>query len=482
MLNGLVLCRFLIRSIAWFRSRTFVANEWQHARRNITCFLATKRGVPESYVISKDGKIDYQEDFEACLEYLVSRRCGETRKKPEPPALIMIKPLVKSGNVTSDTESVSDSDSSSLSSSEAQKRDGKDVNTSSTPAWTVQEDHVLMTMASQMAHKHGKWAIIADRFSRRNAKDCRDRWEAQKGKLNPQSIGKPPAGVPLVLHVDKKARPAHQVARSHSWGHTHHFGIPHHPPKRTRHDEAGRWKTPSHLHGNHFYQGSSQVHFHGVTQPDLSRAYPSTSAPYAGRAAQVPLPTLPHAGKSTSTATQPKVAAPHPESMDSPKKEGRTWTHSEDEVLRQTMAKHSGFSTECVEELTRVIPSRNIKQCKQRWACQIQPGLNRDPLTPEQIRELLVLQRTWGNRWTSIGKALGGQKGGYSKSFVSNRWFHRIRPALFNYLSNKHKCPYSEVQTPNGVINYGDDFEEAVDAVIQEVLFNGRRYQNPGRL
>lgn len=117
------------------------------------------------------------------------------------------------------------------------------------------------------------------------------------------------------------------------------------------------------------------------------------------------------------------ILAPIPvqhENMDTEKyqRSVRSWSTSEDDQLRIAVSKYSGTMIRW-DVVAREIPTRNMKQCRERWEFHLDPSIDRDPFTQVEDELIIVQQRALGNRWTTIAELLPGR----TSSAVKNRWY-----------------------------------------------------------
>lgn len=96
----------------------------------------------------------------------------------------------------------------------------------------------------------------------------------------------------------------------------------------------------------------------------------------------------------------------------------RSWSTSEDEQLRTAVAKYNGTVIRW-DVVAKEIPTRNMKQCRERWEFHLDPTIDRQPFTPMEDEIIVVQQRALGNRWTTIAELLPGR----TSCAVKNRWY-----------------------------------------------------------
>lgn len=97
------------------------------------------------------------------------------------------------------------------------------------------------------------------------------------------------------------------------------------------------------------------------------------------------------------------------------------WTQQEDKMLLDAMATFTGHI--CWEELSKMIPGRTAKQCRERWQFRLHPDVNKAPFEPWED-DLIIRERVnCGNHWAQIAQMLPGR----TSCAVKNRWYTVLR-------------------------------------------------------
>lgn len=97
------------------------------------------------------------------------------------------------------------------------------------------------------------------------------------------------------------------------------------------------------------------------------------------------------------------------------------WTPQEDKMLLDAMAIFSGHI--CWEELSKLIPGRTAKQCRERWQFRLHPDVKKDPFEPWEDELILRERQNCGNHWALIASMLPGR----TSCSVKNRWYTVLR-------------------------------------------------------
>ena len=144
-----------------------------------------------------------------------------------------------------------------------------------------------------------------------------------------------------------------------------------------------------------------------------------------------PPPALPKYQIQTQPAQPPLPSEQIPE-----KKAKGPWTTSEDKLLLDAMASFSGHI--CWEELSKMIPGRSAKQCRERWQYRLHPDVNKAPFEPWED-ELIIYERNYNaSNWPLIASKLPGR----TSCAVKNRWYTVLRNRRPDQTNRRAKiCP-----------------------------------------
>ena len=97
------------------------------------------------------------------------------------------------------------------------------------------------------------------------------------------------------------------------------------------------------------------------------------------------------------------------------------WSFKEDEALRQAISEVQG--TISWEDVSKKVPGRNPKQCRERWLYRLCPGVNKTPFQKWEDELIVVERQKIGNHWTAIAAKLPGR----TSYAVKNRWYTVLR-------------------------------------------------------
>ena len=105
-----------------------------------------------------------------------------------------------------------------------------------------------------------------------------------------------------------------------------------------------------------------------------------------------------------------------------PKETGKgQWSPEEDKLLLDAMARFQGHI--CWEELSKQIPGRTAKQCRERWQFRLHPDVSKAPFEPWEDEFIIFERQNNGNHWTEIARKLPGR----TSCAVKNRWYTVLR-------------------------------------------------------
>jgi hypothetical protein len=119
------------------------------------------------------------------------------------------------------------------------------------------------------------------------------------------------------------------------------------------------------------------------------------------------------------------------------------WTSLEDEQLRHAV---ETCGTESWHRIALLVPSRNGKQCRERWIGQLAPSVSKDGWLPDEDLALVRTHAICGNRWTAIAAQLPAR----SPISVKNRWNWLVRhggavePKIDVVVKRKPRQPFFE--------------------------------------
>jgi len=83
-----------------------------------------------------------------------------------------------------------------------------------------------------------------------------------------------------------------------------------------------------------------------------------------------------------------------------------TWKPEEDALLLQVMVEEMEGDWQAI---SRRIPGRNAKQCKERWTLNLNPSINHGPWSAEEDATLVQLHSEIGGKWSILAKRLTGR-------------------------------------------------------------------------
>ncbi|EAY08992.1 Myb-like DNA-binding domain containing protein [Trichomonas vaginalis G3] len=101
------------------------------------------------------------------------------------------------------------------------------------------------------------------------------------------------------------------------------------------------------------------------------------------------------------------------------------WAPHEDELLRTAVTEHSQpFQW---EEISKFVPGRTPKQCRERWLFRLCPDVDKSPFQRWED-ELIVIERARiGNHWTAIAAKLPGR----TSCAIKNRWYTVLKNRVY---------------------------------------------------
>lgn len=121
---------------------------------------------------------------------------------------------------------------------------------------------------------------------------------------------------------------------------------------------------------------------------------------------------------STRASNFPSLTFENPDDYIRNSKNIRSWTEKEDALLTAAVEAFKGQDVRW-EVVAKGVPTRNMKQCRERWEFHLNPGINKGPFEKWEDELIIAQQHALGNRWTVIAEKLPGR----TSSAVKNRWY-----------------------------------------------------------
>lgn len=116
------------------------------------------------------------------------------------------------------------------------------------------------------------------------------------------------------------------------------------------------------------------------------------------------------------------------------KQSRRNFTIEEDKRLIQLV---NQIGEENWDLVSRYMPGRNIRQCKERWGTYLNPRVNKAPWTPEEDELLIRKFKEIGPRWVEMGKYFVGR----SDNNIKNRWYSHLKKRIEDIQEQEIESP-----------------------------------------
>ena len=107
------------------------------------------------------------------------------------------------------------------------------------------------------------------------------------------------------------------------------------------------------------------------------------------------------------------------------------FSEEEDEHLKEVVSRLGEYDWNLI---SKEMPGRNARQCKERWSYYLSPSLNTSPWTQEEDNLLLSKQRELGSKWVKISKFFHHR----TDAMVKNRFqvlMRKMKKGLLNHPS-----------------------------------------------
>lgn len=99
----------------------------------------------------------------------------------------------------------------------------------------------------------------------------------------------------------------------------------------------------------------------------------------------------------------------------------RVFTVSEDKTIIKFVSS-SKFNNNW-DALTKLLPWRSARQCRDRWTYYLSPSNNLAPFSPEEDQLIVQKVNELGNKWAVISKYFTGR----SDNSIKNRWYSKLK-------------------------------------------------------
>ncbi|KAG5054493.1 hypothetical protein GLYMA_03G082400v4 [Glycine max] len=118
----------------------------------------------------------------------------------------------------------------------------------------------------------------------------------------------------------------------------------------------------------------------------------------------------------------------HPELVKGP------WTQEEDDKIIEMVSTHGPKKWSLI---SKSLPGRIGKQCRERWCNHLNPDIKKDPWTQEEELALMDAHRIHGNKWAEIAKVLHGR----TDNSIKNHWNSSLKKKMNFYLATGRLPP-----------------------------------------
>ena len=147
------------------------------------------------------------------------------------------------------------------------------------------------------------------------------------------------------------------------------------------------------------------------------------------------------------------------------------WTAAEDELLRELvgdsrMPDWTRVAKGLEQQQSRLVQSKNAKQCRERWHNRLNPAIRADPWTKQEETRFFELHREFGPKWSDIAARLRGRTDNTIKNFFYCRLRKIARRISKGMVSEDMKAQREVVEQTLYLVNhlrtcYTSDLETA---------------------
>ncbi|CAJ2653119.1 unnamed protein product [Trifolium pratense] len=124
------------------------------------------------------------------------------------------------------------------------------------------------------------------------------------------------------------------------------------------------------------------------------------------------------------------------------------WTYEEDKLLKSCIRKYGEGKWHLAPQ--RAGLNRCRKSCRLRWLNYLNPTINKESFSEDEVDMMLRLHKLLGNRWSLIAGRLPGR----TSNYVKNYWHTHLRKKVISKKleENKEKEKLKETVKPHEII------------------------------
>lgn len=143
----------------------------------------------------------------------------------------------------------------------------------------------------------------------------------------------------------------------------------------------------------------------------------------------------------------------------------RSWTEEEDDILRDIVGKYGPQKWSLI---SRFIPNRLGKQCRERWVNHLDPSISKEPWSLSEEWTLFLGHSLFGSSWAKLSRLLLGR----TDNNIKNHWNSIMKKKLefMNEKLNLHLNERSQVPRKEAILKILglNSFEALSDTSFEE--------------
>ena len=141
------------------------------------------------------------------------------------------------------------------------------------------------------------------------------------------------------------------------------------------------------------------------------------------------------------------------------------FTKDEDEMICEFVKTHGPQNWPLI---SKVLPDRSPKQCRERWFNHLDPSVSKHSWTPQEDRIIFESYQKFGGKWSQIAKLLPGR----TDNAVKNRWNSSLSKRAHHGTTDSEvlaPCTKQSKTKPSSTAPEGAVFSAGALSILEEL-------------